>query len=301
MKAYNPLTYIIALLFGSTAVTAQIRHQEISPATTTPSQVMVHTPHLVYEPAAKNKKQQLFIMIPGTNGKAADFRRFDSSFAAMGYFVITPDYMNKVVTTVCSVSEDSTCFNNFREEIMFGTPVSDKVQVDSANSLVQRITTLLNFLAKQQPKQWAQFVSNGKPRWDRIIVGGHSQGAGHAAYFGKRFPMAGVLLFSGPQDYLQQFRQPAGWQLQPGKTPVSRIYALLHLQDPFNYNYQIQDVAAVNQQQVTDTTMVQPNTPVSSRHQIFVTDIDKKDKHGSTLGTEFVEVWKVMIHGAGRK
>ncbi|WP_073080708.1 BPSS1187 family protein [Chitinophaga jiangningensis] len=300
MKAYTPLTYIIALLFGGIAANAQIRHQEISPAATSPSQVMVHTHHLVYEPA-KNNKHQLFIMIPGTNGKAADFKRFDSSFAAMGYFVITPDYMNKVVTTVCSTSEDSTCFNNFREEIMFGTPVSDKVQVDSANSLVQRITTLLNYLAKQQPKQWKQFVINGKPRWEHIIVGGHSQGAGHAAYFGKRFPMAGVLLFSGPQDYLQQFHRPASWQLQVGQTPASKIYAFLHLQDPFNYNYQIQDVTAVNQQQLTDTTMVQPNSAVGSHHRIFVTDIDKKDKHGSTLGTEFTEVWKVMITNAAKR
>lgn len=298
MKATKRLIYLLALLFGSTTAFAQIPHQEIMPGATAPEQKMVHTPHLVYEPSAKNDQHRLFIMIPGTNGKATDFRKFDSAFAAMGYYVITPDYMNTVVTTVCATSEDSACFNHFREEIMFGTPVSDKVEVDSANALVQRISTLLRYLAARQPKKWGQFVTNGKPRWERIIAGGHSQGAGHAAYFGKQFPMAGVLLFSGPQDYLQYFRQPAGWQLQPGKTPLTRIYAFLHLRDPFNYQYQIQDVAAVNGQRLTDTTMVQPGSRVRSRNRIFVTDIEKKDKHGATLGAEFVEVWKVMIRGA---
>jgi pimeloyl-ACP methyl ester carboxylesterase len=241
-------------------------------------------------------------MIPGTNGKATNFASFDSTFAAMGYYVITPDYINTVLTTVCSKSEDSTCFNNFRQEIMFGTPVSDKVDVDSVNSLENRIATLLNYLAKQEgSKGWNRFVKNGQPRWDRIIVAGHSQGAGHAAYLGKHFKTAGVLLFSGPQDFLQHFNAPASWQFEAGKTAPRRYQAFLHLQDPFVYDYQIKDVAALNHHAVTDTALVQPHAPVRSIKPVFVTDVDWKDKHGSTVNTAFVEVWKIMIARATAK
>ena len=107
-------------------------------------------------------------------------------------------------------------------------------------------------------------------------------------------------MFSGPQDYLQYFNAPAHWQWENGRTPVNRYYAFLHAQDPFNYQYQVADVAAINHRAVTDTTMVQPNTPVHSTRNILVTNIDKADKHSSTVGTEFIPVWKYMISGATR-
>ncbi|HEY8958721.1 BPSS1187 family protein [Chitinophaga sp.] len=285
-----------ALLFSAVSH-AQVKFRAIAPGETQEGLRMVHTPHLAAEPAAGNNRHQLFVMIPGTNGKAADFRTIDSCFAAMGYYVITPDYVNTVITTACSKSEDSTCFDHFRQEIMFGTAVSDKVEVDSANSLVNRVTKLLVYLAVQD-KGWREFVHKGKVQWDKVIAGGHSQGAGHAAYFGKQFRLRGVLMFSGPQDYLQYFNAPAHWQREQGRTPVNRYYAFLHTGDPFNYQYQVADVSAVSHQAVTDTTMVQPGMPVRPGKSILVTDVDRKDKHGSTLGTEFTAVWKYMISSA---
>ncbi|MEV4884342.1 hypothetical protein SAMN05660461_0716 [Chitinophaga ginsengisegetis] len=297
MLPTKPRLFIAAALLCSAVTQAQVKFRTIEPAATQQGLKTVHSPHLAAEPAAGNNRHQLIVMIPGTGGRATDFRTFDSSFAAMGYYVVTPDYVNTVITTVCSKSEDSTCFDHFRQEIMFGTPVSDKVEVDSANSLVNRFTKLLVYLAAQD-RGWSEFVRNGQVRWDKIIAAGHSQGAGHAAYFGKQFRLRGVLMFSGPQDYLQYFNAPAHWQQERGRTPVNRYYAFLHAADPFNYQYQVQDVSAVSHRAVTDTTMVQPGMPVHSRNSILVTDVDRKDKHGSTLGTDFIAVWKYMISGA---
>ncbi|SEW42138.1 BPSS1187 family protein [Chitinophaga arvensicola] len=288
---------LLASLLLAGSAQSQIKFQTVAPGETQAGLTTVHTPHLVVTPAAENNRHQLLVMIPGTGGSATGLRTFDSTFAAMGYYVVSLDYVNNVITTVCSKSEDSACFDHFRQEIMFGTDVSDKVVVDSANSLVNRLTKLLLYQAAND-KAWAGFVRKGKVRWDKVIAAGHSQGAGHAAYFGKQFPLRGVLMFSGPQDYLQNFNAPAHWQRERSRTPVKRYYAFLHNADPFNYQYQVADVSVINHQAVTDTTMVQPGQAVHSTRSILVTDIDRKDRHGSTLLTDFVGVWKYMISNA---
>jgi dienelactone hydrolase len=294
----TPLLFFAVLLLPVIG-RAQVTLQTVTPEVTGAGLSTIHSPHLVAKPMGKSNHHQLLVMIPGTGGSAVHFRTFDSCFAAMGYYVVSLDYLNNVITTVCSKSEDSTCFDNFRQEIIFGSPVSDKVAVDSVNSMVNRLTKLLQYLAKEDAA-WGEFIKRGQPRWDKIITAGHSQGAGHAAYLGKHFKLRGVLMFSGPQDYLQYFNAPAHWQWEHGLTPVNRYYAFLHTQDPFNYQYQVADVAAINHRAVTDTTMVQPDTPVHSTRNILVTDIDKADKHSSTVGTEFIPVWKYMISGATR-
>lgn len=301
MKKAYLLFFTLLLMAGGAS--AQVKIRTVEPGKTQAGIKTVHTPHLVVSPGGANNRHQLIVMIPGTGGRATDFRTFDSIFAAMGYYVVTLDYVNDVITTACSKSEDSTCFDHFRQEIMFGTDVSDKVVVDSANSLVNRLTQLLVYMATND-KEWRRFVNfqhRGKVRWGKVIAAGHSQGAGHAGYFGKQFPLRGVLMFSGPQDYLQYFKSPAHWQEEPGRTPAERCYAFLHVKDPFNYQYQVADVSGITQQAVTDTTMVQPGVPVHSNRRILVTDIDHPDPHSSTLGTVFVNVWKYMIEGATKK
>ena len=296
--------FILSISFSllTLAAFAQVKVQMVAPQATQEGLKTVHSPHIALQPPAGTDQHRLLIMIGGTGSVATSFRTFDSCFAAMGYHVISPDYLNNVITTVCSKSEDSACFDHFRQEIMFGTPVSDKVAVDSANSLVHRVSALLVYLAKNDPAGgWQQFLKKGQPRWDRIIAAGHSQGAGHAAYFGKKFRMRGVFMFSGPQDYLQYFNSPAHWQGESSRTPASRYYAFLHAQDPFNYSYQAQNVSLINHHPVTDTTMVQPGVPVHSQYHVLVTDINKKDKHSATISPEFIEVWKYMVSGiAGR-
>ncbi|CAL1517664.1 BPSS1187 family protein [Chitinophaga sp. MM2321] len=290
------------LLLCTSAATAQVKVQYIEPAQTQEGISAIHSPHIALQDPSQRDRHRLILMIPGTGGSAASSRMFDSCFATMGYHVISLDYKNNVITTVCSKSEDSTCFDHFREEIMFGTPVSDKVEVDTLNSIVNRFTRLLVYLSAHDPEgNWGQFIKHGQPRWDRIVAAGHSQGAGHAAYLGKSFRLSGVMLFSGPQDYLQAYQMPAGWQGESSRTSVTRYYSFLHIQDPFNYEYQVQDVALLSKVATTDTVMVQPHTPVVSKKRILVTDIDKQDRHSSTLGTEFTAVWRYMITGATGK
>src|ERR1700759_1571423 len=102
-------------------------------------------------------------------------------------------------------------------------------------------------------------------------------------------------MLSGPQDYLKAFQRPAGWQGLPGKTPALRQYAFLNLQDPFNYSFQLADVAMVTGYSKTDTTFVRPGDVIGGERHIFVNDLDTEDHHGSTMDRVFVPVWAYMM------
>lgn len=76
------------------------------------------------------------------------------------------------------------------------------------NSLKQRLGDLFAYLHTEYPTEgWNEFLmdpllfgGSNFPRWDNIIVSGHSQGAGHAAYLAKTETLHGAVMISGPQD-----------------------------------------------------------------------------------------------------
>ena len=84
--------------------------------------------------------------------------------------------------------------------------------MSGVNSIENRLRKLLLYLAAQRPdEEWAGFVTGGEIDWSRIAVGGHSQGAGMAAFIGKRYGVARVALWSGPNDYMVRANRVAPW------------------------------------------------------------------------------------------
>ena len=295
-KLLNSLLCCFLLLAAINSPEAQVKIFRVNPRTTNSSIERVHSAHIVAYDNQIPSKQRLILMIVGTGGHASYSRDMDSVFATMGYHVISLDYENNVITTVCSRSEDSTCFDNFRKEIITGDPVSDKVEVDTTNSLLNRFNYLLRYLVSHDPEgKWNEFYVEGQPVWNKIISAGHSQGAGHAAYLGKMFRLSRVLMFSGPQDYLDDLHKPGAWQSEKSATPPSRFFAFLHLKDPFNVNHQIADDMKLMNLSRVDTIMVQPGVPVQGHAHILVNDIPTNNPHGSTISLQFVNVWKYML------
>jgi pimeloyl-ACP methyl ester carboxylesterase len=289
------------------ALSAQVGVVSVRPDSTGPSLSTVHGNHLAFTPPAARAKHKLVFMIEGTGSAARDLFSFDSSIALRGYSVISLDYPNNVITTVCSNSQDSSCFNTFRQEIVFGSPVSPHVQVDSMNCLYNRFLLFLRYLVRNDPGQgWDQYLQGDSIQWEKIIVGGHSQGAGHAAYFGKKFKLNRVMIFSGPQDYLNSFSTPASWLYDSSATDVSRYYAFLHTSDPYDFNKQWMNCETLMRIKRSDTgvaggpdtLMVSPGlVPARTSRHIFVTNIPTRDPHGSTLGPNFQEVLGYMLEG----
>lgn len=254
----------------------------------------VHGPHLVvYDPQSVSR-HQLFLFLVGTRGSTTSSLNIDSTFAGWGYHAISLDYENNVLAASCAHSLDRSTFGRYRETIVTGAPVSERVKITPANSILNRFQKLLVYLVTNDPDGgWEEFVHNGQPVWSRIIVAGHSQGSGHAAYIGKLFRVERVLMFSGPQDYMDDLNEPAPWQTRKSATSPSRFFAFLSLKDPFNVHHQIANCAVLMQISKPDPLMVKPGEPIEGDHHILINDFPTR-YHGSTLLPQYKNVWEYM-------
>lgn len=294
------LPALILLMVYSNA-SAQTDSILVDPAATGPHITPVWGNHTAYINSTVKPVNKLLVMIVGTGTAANHNIPFFDFAAGLGYHVISIDYKNTVITTACSNSEDSTCFDKFRQEIVFGEPVSPLVDVDSANSIYNRLYALLRYLSKKYPKQgWQQYLQDKGVSWTKITVAGHSQGAGHAAYLGKKFPVNRVLILAGPQDYLVKFSAPAGWLWTKGVTDPSKYFAFLHVKDPYDFNKQKADCLAV-MPAGTDTTLVQPNSPVVKKAHILVANVESSNPHEAMMQPGFAKAWAYLLSDAAAK
>jgi hypothetical protein len=294
------LAGLLIAILGCARVQAAVKVLRVDPQQTDAAIAEVHGPHIaVYDPEAA-PRHRLFLFLVGTKANAAGGLKITSTFAEWGFHAISLDYEDNVVAVSCAHSLDPTTFGRYREAIVTGAPVSAEIAVDRANSILNRFDKLLVYLARHDPDGgWGEFVKDGQPVWKRILVGGHSQGAGHAAYIGKLYKVDRVLMFSGPQDYMDDLHAPAPWQARKSATPASRYFAFLNLKDPFNVQHQIANCMLLMGMAQPETVMVKPGEAIEGEHQILINDFPTKQHHGSTLFPQFANVWKYMAGAEG--
>lgn len=295
-RSWNTCVAVAMLLFGGATSFGQVKVLKVMPGWTDPAIETVHGPSIAVYDLQARTRNRLVLFFVGTGGKATGSEKMDSVFALMGYHAISLDYEDNVIAVSCAHSLDSSSFDHYRDAIITGAPVSKKIRVDAANSILNRFIKLLKYLVRHDPAGgWNEFFADGKPVWRRIIAAGHSQGAGHAAYLGKMFEVSRVLMFSGPQDYLDDLHIPAPWEGRKGATPPSRFYAFLNLKDPFNVNHQIASCMKLMDISTPDTAMVVPGKTVRGNCHILINDIPTKHPHGSTILLRFKNVWRYML------
>lgn len=288
------LSCLLVLYIGDVAATAQVVVRRVDPSLTDPAVEVVRGQHLALYDTSVPSRHLVLLFLAGTRSKPESSLELDMAFASWGFHAISLDYENGVLAASCGHSTDSTCFDRYRETIVTGAPGSDKIAVAPENSILNRVQKLLDYLARTDPAGgWGEFVSDHHPRWDRILVAGHSQGSGHAAYLGKMFRVNRVLMFSGPQDYLDEFHRPAPWQLRDSATPAGRYFAFLSEHDPFNVGHQIANCAALMKLEPPEPVSVTVGGKIDGYHQILVNDVQTAP-HGATLLSQFEYVWKYM-------
>lgn len=295
LRGFCACTFAGLGLLAPTSLHAQPKVLRVDPQATGAAIQSVHGPHIaLYDPQAPSN-HRLFVFFVGTGGRAENSLTIDSAFARMGYHAIGLDYEDNVLAATCVHSGNLACFDRYRDAIVTGAPGSEKISVTPANSILNRLEKLLGYLVEHDPEGgWGEFVNGGQPAWSRIVVAGHSQGSGHAAYIAKLFKVDKVLMFSGPQDYLADLDRPAPWQSRPGATPPSRFFAFLNVNDPFNVQRQIANCAALMGLSKPGTLMVEPGEAIHGEPQILVNDIEAKRAHGSTITAQFENVWRYL-------
>ena len=175
-------------------------------------------------------KANLLVYFSGTRGTPASGSLFLEAGADAGYRVIGLEYDDGVsVPETCGKNPDAACADRFRQERVFGRDVSNDIDDLPAESIVNRLTKLLQYLdAHHHDERWGQYLRRGAPNWSRIAVSGHSQGGGMAAYMAKKEKVARVIILSGAWDRVEATKVWAPWVTSPSATPLDRWYAAYH-------------------------------------------------------------------------
>ncbi len=184
------------------------------------------------DPQGTPVERQLLVFLPGTFGVPAGTRLFAQEAARAGYHVVGLMYADDHgVVAECTGDPDPECMEDMRAEISFGEARSPYVSVDATNSIAARLLALVRLLAQRHPDEgWETFIDADTLVWPRIVLSGHSQGGGHAAYIATRHRVARVIMFGAPADGFSGQRAP--W-MAIGATPADRHYGMAHARDPF--------------------------------------------------------------------
>jgi hypothetical protein len=294
------ITFFFAISISCSICFAQVKNYYISPTALT-RELKKYTVAILLPLIGATLPEKIADQYSGTTGPADVMRSFDSVAALEGYHAISIDYPNNRNTASFINSTDKAAFNKFRQELDFGTPVSDSVNVDSLNSIVNRITKLVIYLAKTRPGEgWNNFLDHEQITWERVTLAGHSQGAGHVSYIGHAFKVHKVIMLSGPQDFLANFDMPAPWLSASSKTPYSSYYAFLHDDDAYNTQRQIRNGLAAMHADSSVIYRFQNMDAFPKQDRIFISDIPVQNatqqnagglNHMSTIMPMHSKVW----------
>jgi pimeloyl-ACP methyl ester carboxylesterase len=188
-------------------------------------------PHLVLFDRGAAPSAPLLVFLPGSGGAASNVSDFLELAARQGYRAVGLSYNNlPAVVAVCARDRDPACSGQVRHERIFGDDGSRQIDDRPEESIVNRLAKLLSALEREHPsEEWGRYLEDGLPRWERIAIAGHSQGAGMAAYIAQRRPVARVILFSSPADHYGRDRQLAPWIADgAGATPPDRWFGAYH-------------------------------------------------------------------------
>lgn len=245
----------------------------------------------------------LLLFLGGTGSEPNDYNFVCDHAASIGLDVISLSYPNTVAAAPLGSSADPLIFDKYRDEICFGNQVSAIVDVNDFNSINTRTIHLLNYLDTEFPEQnWGQYISTSNtPRWDKIIVSGHSQGAGHAGYLAKKNEVNRVVMFSGPNDYSAFFEVSANWLSESGETAVSKHYSLLHERDNVvDFTFQVANTRALGVLSATETPVLADDlsTPYSNANSLSI-NTPALSFHSGPIGSNQIlpEIWTYLFTG----
>ncbi len=257
------------------------------PEQTDPSIKSAKGPHLTVFDDRFEPNGLLLVSLAGTNCDSAYMLAFDGVAAREGYTALALDYPNTVLTTDCDTSPEDDPHTRFRQEIVTGQSVSDLVEVDQSNSIENRLEAALRHQVQADLERFSPFLDEDGPVWERIVLAGHSQGAGHAAYLAKTHPVQAALMLAGPQD-----SDEASWLHQPSATTPDRFYSFLHCQDDFGSQHQLQLSRILRHQPDLEPDQVQ-REPSSAP--VVVTCDRVRKPHMAVLLPRFAEVWRGLL------
>lgn len=203
----------------------------VAPQDTDPRIDIALDPHYVCDPQGANESGHLMVFFPGTAATPELYTLFVQEAAAMGMHAIGVSYPNpdSINLEICPRDGNPDCHVRVRTEIIEGQALHPGVQVTPANAINNRLMQLLAHLHAADPDAgWDQYRDGDALRYTRMVVAGHSQGGGMAAFIAHNQPVARAILFSWV-DLSRGVVAP--WVLEPSATPAEHIFIFEHIDD----------------------------------------------------------------------
>lgn len=279
-------------------------------ANITPFELNRH--HAFFNTSCTPKNKLVFYLV-GTFGNPKLNLLFTKMAANYGYHVISIKYPNNTsATTACATENDTTCYENFHKEIIFGTDLCPSISVDSTNSIYTRSIKLLEYLSTTYPSEnWNQFMVGNDIDWTKVITAGHSQGAGHSAYLSHIFPVQRGLMFAGPNEYMNNYGRVAPWFSSTSATADSNLYTFSSIHDELsNFSKQYAAWEGLGIPNNGDTVdVIGNNCPYNNTRVLYTTDSVTDggwSNHGAVVSDDYTpldidgyplyqDVWKYML------
>lgn len=166
--------------------------------------------------------QKLFVFLPGSDGAPSDHTKIAEVIGKTGIRVLILAYQNNgALNSICGTTD--SCYTKARLHRVSGAASSSYV-MSIADGIENRLLKALQALG------WIQFYSGASISWNKIIIGGFSQGAGMAAWIGKNFSVIRVCQFSGTWDYTTGTTS-ATWLSGTSTTNSNAYYGFTHKDD----------------------------------------------------------------------
>lgn len=183
--------------------------------------------------ARTEQHSPLLLFLAATGHHPSQYRDFLSAAREAGYHVLALDYWNNGRSVERTCGTDAGCYTAVQRNRLDGSDPTTFSSVNPANSIVSRLRESLRHLQRVDVAgHWQQYLSGGGIDWANVVVAGHSQGGGEAAYISHIHAVRGVLMFSSPVDSDNGVN--ASWMSSRGETPASRMYGFDDSGDVFN-------------------------------------------------------------------
>jgi hypothetical protein len=215
----------------------------VDPAQTSDQIVAVYLsprPHYACVDASVPAENRLLLFFGGTRSAATDYTLLMEEAARGGLHAVSLSYANRFAVNleVCPFVDDPECYEQVRHEIIYGNDVFAGVEIDRSNSAIGRLRSLLLSLERTRPGEgWGQYLTaEGEPVWSKLVVSGHSQGAGHATMVARDHEVERLVIFAWGDrlrgDYSATTADAlAPWLKEPFATPADRLFAFEHVRD----------------------------------------------------------------------
>jgi pimeloyl-ACP methyl ester carboxylesterase len=177
----------------------------------------------------------LLLFLPATRAVPADYRSFLDTASSLGYHVLALDYFNRGRSVVKTCAGIPDCYAAMQRNRFDGTHPNEWSSIAPRDSILSRLRVALDYLKTSDASgDWSRYATGNHVHWNHIVVAGHSQGGGQAAFIAHRHRVQGALMFSSPVQ--SDNGVPAAWMLTRGVTPASRMYGFVNTHDMYFRN-----------------------------------------------------------------